>query len=62
MQYGTFEATVKSAPVGGAVTAIILIADGGDEIDFELLGGKVHYNIIIILVIHITFNNTVFRL
>ncbi|KAI8876325.1 glycoside hydrolase family 16 protein, partial [Backusella circina FSU 941] len=38
MQYGTFEATVKSAPVGGAVTAIIIIADGGDEIDFELLG------------------------
>ncbi|KAI9250285.1 concanavalin A-like lectin/glucanase domain-containing protein [Sporodiniella umbellata] len=38
MHYGTFEATLKSAEVGGAVTAIILIADNKDEIDYELLG------------------------
>ncbi|KAI9487089.1 MAG: concanavalin A-like lectin/glucanase domain-containing protein [Benjaminiella poitrasii] len=37
MQYGKFSATVKSAKVPGAVTAVILIADNGDEIDFELL-------------------------
>ena len=40
MQYGNFSASIKSASVGGAVTAVILIADNGDEIDFELLGGK----------------------
>ncbi|KAI8974383.1 concanavalin A-like lectin/glucanase domain-containing protein [Pilobolus umbonatus] len=39
MKYGTFSASIKSANVGGAVTAVILIADNGDEIDFELLGG-----------------------
>ncbi|KAI7868936.1 concanavalin A-like lectin/glucanase domain-containing protein [Spinellus fusiger] len=39
MRYGRFSATVKSAPVGGAVTAMILMADGGDEIDYEILGG-----------------------
>ncbi|KAI9272655.1 concanavalin A-like lectin/glucanase domain-containing protein [Phascolomyces articulosus] len=39
MHYGRVSATVKSAGVGGAITAVILIADGGDEIDFELLGG-----------------------
>ncbi|KAG2199185.1 hypothetical protein INT46_011632 [Mucor plumbeus] len=39
MQYGKFTATVKSAKVPGAVTAVILIADNGDELDFELLGG-----------------------
>ncbi|KAI8087267.1 concanavalin A-like lectin/glucanase domain-containing protein [Thamnidium elegans] len=39
MQYGRFSATVKSADVPGAVTAVILIADDGDEIDFELLAG-----------------------
>ncbi|KAI7901872.1 concanavalin A-like lectin/glucanase domain-containing protein [Cokeromyces recurvatus] len=37
MQYGKFSATVKAAKVPGAVTAVILIADNGDEIDFELL-------------------------
>ena len=40
MHYGRVSATVKSANVGGAITAVILIADGGDEIDIELLGGK----------------------
>jgi len=39
MKYGKFSATVKSAKVPGAVTAVILIADNGDEIDFELLAG-----------------------
>ncbi|KAG0744759.1 hypothetical protein G6F16_000507 [Rhizopus arrhizus] len=38
MHYGRFSATLKSAKTGGAVTAIILIADDKDEIDFELLG------------------------
>jgi beta-glucanase (GH16 family) len=39
MQYGRFTASIKSAKVPGAVTAVILIADNGDEIDFELLAG-----------------------
>ncbi|KAI9025203.1 concanavalin A-like lectin/glucanase domain-containing protein [Phycomyces nitens] len=43
MKYGRFSATVKSAPVGGAVTAMILMADGGDEIDYEILGGDPHH-------------------
>jgi beta-glucanase (GH16 family) len=34
-QYGTIEATLKSAPVDGIVTAFIFMAPGGDEIDFE---------------------------
>lgn len=40
MHYGRLSATLKSAPVGGAITAVILLADGGDEIDVELLGGE----------------------
>ncbi|KAI7872200.1 concanavalin A-like lectin/glucanase domain-containing protein, partial [Spinellus fusiger] len=40
MQYGSFSASIKAASVGGAVTAIILIADNGDEIDYEFLGSK----------------------
>lgn len=39
MQYGKFSATVKSSSVPGAVTAVILIADNGDELDYELLAG-----------------------
>ncbi|CEP17495.1 hypothetical protein [Parasitella parasitica] len=39
MHYGKFSATLKSAKVPGAVTAVILIADNGDEIDFEFLAG-----------------------
>lgn len=39
MQYGTFSSTIKSSSVPGSVTAIILIADNGDEIDFEFLAG-----------------------
>lgn len=37
MRYGTFSATVKAGSEPGSVTAVILIADNGDEIDFELL-------------------------
>lgn len=40
MHYGTITAEVQSASVGGAVTAFILMGDGGDEIDFEWVGGK----------------------
>ncbi|KAI8973517.1 concanavalin A-like lectin/glucanase domain-containing protein [Mycotypha africana] len=40
MQYGKFSATVKSSRVPGAVTAVILIADNGDELDFEFLAGE----------------------
>ncbi|KAK4509456.1 Glycoside hydrolase, 38 vacuolar alpha mannosidase [Mucor velutinosus] len=39
MRYGRVSATLRSAGTGGAVTAFILMADGGDEIDFEFLGG-----------------------
>ncbi|KAI8641435.1 concanavalin A-like lectin/glucanase domain-containing protein [Parasitella parasitica] len=39
MRYGKVSATMRSAGTGGAVTAFILMADGGDEIDFEFLGG-----------------------
>ncbi|KAI7890187.1 concanavalin A-like lectin/glucanase domain-containing protein [Mucor mucedo] len=39
IRYGKISATIKSAGTGGSVTAFILMADGGDEIDFEFLGG-----------------------
>lgn len=39
MRYGKISATLKSSGTGGTVTAFILLADGGDEIDFEFLGG-----------------------
>lgn len=39
MHFGRLSATIKSANVGGAITAVILIADNKDEIDIELLGG-----------------------
>ncbi|KAI8083706.1 concanavalin A-like lectin/glucanase domain-containing protein [Thamnidium elegans] len=39
IRYGKVSAEIKSATLGGAVTAFILMADGGDEIDFEFLGG-----------------------
>lgn len=41
MRYGKVSATIKTAGTGGSVTAFILLADGGDEIDFEFLGGDV---------------------
>ncbi|KAI9303695.1 concanavalin A-like lectin/glucanase domain-containing protein [Cunninghamella echinulata] len=40
LQYGTFAATMKTTNVGGAITAFIGIANGGDEIDYEILGGN----------------------
>ncbi|KAI8883419.1 glycoside hydrolase family 16 protein [Backusella circina FSU 941] len=41
--YGKISATIRSASVGGAITAFIMIADEGDEIDFELLGGDTNH-------------------
>jgi hypothetical protein len=41
--YGKISATIRSASVGGAITAFIMIADEGDEIDFELLGGDINH-------------------
>ncbi|KAI7880751.1 concanavalin A-like lectin/glucanase [Lichtheimia hyalospora FSU 10163] len=38
MHYGNLTAEVQSAAVGGAVTAVILMGDGRDEIDFEWVG------------------------
>ncbi|KAI7884900.1 concanavalin A-like lectin/glucanase [Lichtheimia hyalospora FSU 10163] len=38
MHYGRLSATIKSSKVGGAITAVILISDSGDEIDFEVIG------------------------
>ncbi|OBZ88982.1 putative glycosidase crf1 [Choanephora cucurbitarum] len=40
MLYGKFSTVVKSAPAPGAITAVILYAENGDEIDFEFLAGK----------------------
>ncbi|KAI8336274.1 concanavalin A-like lectin/glucanase domain-containing protein [Chlamydoabsidia padenii] len=40
LQYGSFSATIKPATVPGAVTAFIGIGNGGDEIDYEFLGGN----------------------
>ncbi|KAI8091030.1 concanavalin A-like lectin/glucanase domain-containing protein [Gilbertella persicaria] len=39
IRYGRISATMKTASGGGSVTAFILIADDGDEIDFEIVGG-----------------------
>ncbi|KAG1443654.1 hypothetical protein G6F56_010593 [Rhizopus delemar] len=39
LQYGRVTFDVKTAGAPGAVTAAILMAPGGDEIDFEMLGG-----------------------
>ncbi|KAI8576140.1 hypothetical protein K450DRAFT_258200 [Umbelopsis ramanniana AG] len=40
MQYGTVEATLKSAPVDGIVTAFIFMSPGGDEIDYEWVSNE----------------------
>lgn len=37
-QYGTVESTMKIAAGSNVVTAFILMADNGDEIDFEFVG------------------------
>ncbi|KZP16624.1 glycoside hydrolase family 16 protein [Athelia psychrophila] len=41
--YGKVTYEVSSPLVAGAVTAVILIADQGDEMDVELLGGDRHH-------------------
>lgn len=40
LNYGSVSFDLKVAGVAGTVTAAVLIAPGGDEIDFEMLGGK----------------------
>ncbi|KAL1923747.1 uncharacterized protein VTP21DRAFT_8727 [Calcarisporiella thermophila] len=40
LQYGSVEITLKTAEPGGAVTAFILMAPNGDEIDYEWVGGR----------------------
>ncbi|KAI9282709.1 glycosyl hydrolases family 16-domain-containing protein [Sporodiniella umbellata] len=39
LQYGRITFELKTANAPGAVTAAILMSPGGDEIDFEMLGG-----------------------
>ncbi|KAJ2963881.1 hypothetical protein NQZ79_g1080 [Umbelopsis isabellina] len=41
MQYGSIEAKIMAAPVGGIVTAFIYMAPGKDEIDYEWVGDQV---------------------
>ncbi|KAG2171800.1 hypothetical protein INT43_008180 [Umbelopsis isabellina] len=41
MQYGSVEAKIMAAPVGGIVTAFIYMAPGKDEIDYEWVGDQV---------------------
>ncbi|KAG2173578.1 hypothetical protein INT43_004996 [Umbelopsis isabellina] len=41
VQYGRIEAKMKSAPVGGLVTAFIFMSPNGDEIDWEWVGPEV---------------------
>ncbi|KAI9286321.1 concanavalin A-like lectin/glucanase domain-containing protein [Umbelopsis sp. AD052] len=40
MQYGSIQATLKSAPVDGIVTAFIFMSPGGDEIDYEWVSNE----------------------
>lgn len=41
MQYGSIEAKIMAAPVGGIVTAFIFMSPGKDEIDYEWVGDEV---------------------
>lgn len=41
MQYGLIETKMKSASVGGLVTAFIFMSPNGDEIDWEWVGDEV---------------------
>ncbi|CAM0140848.1 hypothetical protein VKS41_006983 [Umbelopsis sp. WA50703] len=41
VRYGTIEAKIKAAPVGGLVTAFIFMSPNGDEIDWEWVGPEV---------------------
>ncbi|CAO3703527.1 unnamed protein product [Rhizopus stolonifer] len=43
MKYGKMSATIKASGTGGSVTAFILMGDGGDEIDFEFIGGDFNH-------------------
>lgn len=40
LHYGSVSFDLQAAGKAGAVTAAVLLAPGGDEIDFEMLGGK----------------------
>lgn len=40
LHYGKVTFELKAAPTSGAITSAIFMAPGGDEIDFEMLGGK----------------------
>lgn len=42
VKYGTVSARLKTSALGGSITAFVLIADNGDEIDFEFIGGDPH--------------------
>jgi hypothetical protein len=42
MRYGRITYVLKTSNTPGAVTCAYMIAPGGDEIDFEMLGGKLH--------------------
>jgi beta-glucanase (GH16 family) len=42
LQYGRVTFNMKTSNTPGAVTCAYLIAPGGDEIDLEMLGGKLH--------------------
>lgn len=52
MRYGKLSAHIRSAGTGGAVTAFILMADGGDEIDFEFLGADLDHVQYVIVFLH----------
>jgi beta-glucanase (GH16 family) len=40
LHYGKVTFELKAASTAGAITSAIFMAPGGDEIDFEMLGGK----------------------
>ena len=42
-RYGRFTLEVSGPPVPGVVTAVVLMAPEGDEIDIEILGGDPHH-------------------
>ncbi|CAO3621505.1 unnamed protein product [Cunninghamella echinulata] len=45
VKYGTVTARLKTGSLGGSITAFVLIADNGDEIDFEFIGGEKVYDV-----------------
>lgn len=40
MWYGRFEASIRTSPGAGVVTAFIALGDSKDEIDFEWIGSQ----------------------